>query len=100
LTFTGAAARACRLLHRPAATQLTGEPLRELVARHRVEDPALIGSYIAIPFVQILLGPIAAATGIDTALAACGLVIWIAVAAMVASASVRRLEHHSEAVVV
>jgi MFS family permease len=66
----------------------------------RVYSYDSIGSYIAIPFVQILLGPIAAATGIDTALAGCGVVICVAVAAMLASASVRRLEHRSEAVVV
>jgi MFS family permease len=64
----------------------------------RVYSYDSIGSYAAIPFVQILLGPIAAATGTDVALIGCATVIWVAVAAMLVTPSVRGLEHAGELV--
>jgi hypothetical protein len=48
--------------------------------------------------VQNLLGPIAAATGTDVALIGCATVIWVAVAAMLVTPSVRGLEHAGELV--
>jgi hypothetical protein len=61
----------------------------ELLARLTAYD--MLGSFIAIPLGEVAAGPVSHAIGVRPTLLACGLVIVAAVAAMVASPSVRNL---------
>jgi hypothetical protein len=61
----------------------------ELLARLTSYD--MVGSFIAIPVGEIAAGPVSHAIGVRPTLVACGLVIVVAVIAMIASPSVRNL---------
>jgi MFS family permease len=60
----------------------------------RVYSYDMLGSFIAIPAGQMLAGPLAIATSVRTALVISAGILVLAVVAMLASRSVRRLEHH------
>ena len=61
----------------------------ELLARLTSYD--MVGSFIAIPVGEVAAGPVSHAIGVRPTLIACGLVIVVAVVAMIASPSVRNL---------
>ena len=61
----------------------------ELLARLTSYD--MVGSFIAIPVGEVAAGPVSHAIGVRPTLIACGLVIVVAVIAMIASPSVRNL---------
>ena len=60
----------------------------------RVYSYDALGSFAAIPFGQVAAGPLAEAFGVRTALLGAAAVSTLAVIGMLASRSVRTLEHH------
>jgi MFS family permease len=66
----------------------------------RVYSYDMLGSFLAIPLGQVAAGPLALAFGVRTALVACGVLSAVAVAGMLTSSAVRRLEHRRTPVVV
>jgi MFS family permease len=60
----------------------------------RVYSDDMLGSFLAIPLGQILVGPLAAAVGVRASLVIASAVTTVSVLAMLASRQVRRLEHH------
>ena len=74
--------------------------LQEHVAPDRLARVAsydAIGSFVAIPVAEVAAGPTAEAIGTDTTLLAAAALILAATAAMVASRSIRTLEHRQPA---
>jgi MFS family permease len=63
----------------------------------RVYSYDMLGSFLAIPAGQVLAGPLAIAVGIRPAMIICAGVVGLATVGMLASRSVRRLEHRPAA---
>jgi MFS family permease len=59
----------------------------------RVYSYDMLGSFLAIPLGQVLVGPLAVAVGVRTSLVIASMVTAVSVLAMLAIGSVRRLEH-------
>jgi MFS family permease len=60
----------------------------------RVYSYDMLGSFLAIPLGQVLVGPLAVAIGVRTSLVIAAAVTAVSLLAMLTSASVRRLEHY------